>query len=77
LHTAVIKWIEIIGEASYHVDRDLKQLHAEIEWKKIEGMRHVLVHEYFGVDLQMVWNVVRNFVGKLKIDVENIIKEFE
>ena len=77
LHTAVLKWVEIIGESSYYIDRTLKSLHGEVEWRKIEGMRHVLVHEYFGVDIQMVWNVVQNFIPKLKIDIENILKEFE
>lgn len=76
LHTAVVKWIEIIGESCYHIDRKLKSLHPEIEWRKIEGMRHVLVHEYFGIDIQMVWNVVQNFIGKLKADIENILKGF-
>jgi uncharacterized protein with HEPN domain len=77
LHTAVIKWIEIIGEACCHLDRKLKSSHVEIEWRKIEGMRHVLVHEYFGIDIQMVWNVVENFIPQLKKDIENILKAFE
>ena len=77
LHTAVLKWVEIIGESSYHIHEDLQSLHNEVEWKKIEGMRHVLVHEYFGVDIRMVWNVVQSFIGKLKVDIENILKEFE
>ena len=72
-----MKWVEIIGESCYHIDRKLKSLHVEVEWKKIEGMRHVLVHEYFGVDIQMIWNVVQNFIAKLKIDIEIILKEFE
>ena len=51
LHTAIQKWIEIIGEACYQISRDYKTKHPNIEWEKIQGLRHILVHEYFGVDL--------------------------
>lgn len=60
LHTAVVKWVEIIGESCYHITGALKSQYQEVEWRKIEGMRHVLVHEYFGIDITMVWNVVTN-----------------
>jgi uncharacterized protein with HEPN domain len=66
-----------VGEACYHLSSSLKDLHPEVEWKKIEGMRHVLVHEYFGIDIQMVWKVVKNYISTLKTDVEQILKEFE
>ena len=57
LHTAVVKWEEIIGEASAHLTSELKENHTEIDWRRIQGMRHVLVHEYFGIDIVAVWKV--------------------
>jgi len=72
LHTAVVKWIEIVGEACYKVTRGLKSKHPQIEWRKIEGLRHVLVHEYFGIDMQIVWVVVNDYLPTLKREVIKI-----
>lgn len=77
LHTAVLKWVEIIGEASYHISKDYKSIHDNIEWKKIEGMRHVLVHEYFGIDLVRVWEVATIYVPELQLKVNELYNNFE
>jgi uncharacterized protein with HEPN domain len=75
LHTAVIKWIEIIGEACIKISPILKIQHTQIEWKKIEGLRHVLVHEYFGIDLERVWIVVLDYLPTLKKEITILLKE--
>jgi uncharacterized protein with HEPN domain len=77
LHTAILKWLENIGEACYKLTRGFKSQHLEINWRLIEGLRHILVHEYFGIDLIRIWSVVINDLPALKMNVENLLKEFE
>jgi uncharacterized protein with HEPN domain len=52
---AVVRNFEIIGEAAGRLPKDFTTLHLEIEWKKIVGLRNRIVHEYFGVDQQIIW----------------------
>jgi uncharacterized protein with HEPN domain len=54
---ASIKQIEIIGEAANYITPNTKALFTNSEWKQIAGMRHILIHEYFGVDPNLVWQV--------------------
>jgi len=56
LQSAVIRKFEIIGEAAKRVSDDFKKESEDIEWRKISGMRDVLIHDYFGIDLKGVWN---------------------
>ncbi|SMO54690.1 HepT-like ribonuclease domain-containing protein [Solitalea koreensis] len=70
---ASIKQIEIIGEAANLISEDSKNKFTEIEWRQIIGMRHVLVHEYFGVDNGLVWQIIINDIPALKAKIENII----
>lgn len=57
---AVVRNLEIIGEAARRLPDDFKIEHTEIEWVKIVGLRHRIVHEYFGVDLDIVWQILKN-----------------
>ncbi len=66
LQDAVIRRIEIIGEAAKNLPDDVKKKHTDIEWKKIAGMRDVLIHEYFGIDLELTWEVVKRDIPVLK-----------
>ena len=72
---AVIRNLEIIGEAAKTVPEEVKTLHPEIEWRKIAGLRDVLIHEYSGVDLRIVWDVVANKLPGLKSSIEPLLKE--
>lgn len=63
---ATRKAIEIIGEAAKKIPVSFKNRHKEIPWKEIAGMRDVLVHEYFGVDLDVVWKTVQQDIPALK-----------
>jgi len=56
---ATVKQIEIIGEACNHITAELKQLHSEIQWKPITGFRNISIHEYFGVNFHIVWEIAR------------------
>lgn len=55
---AVARNLEIIGEAANRLPEDFKEKHSEIEWQKIVGLRHRIVHEYFGIDLEIIWQIV-------------------
>jgi uncharacterized protein with HEPN domain len=69
---ASIKQIEIVGEAANYITPETKQLFSDIEWKQIIGMRHILIHEYFGVDANLVWQVIVNDIPALKASIQNI-----
>ncbi len=75
MNTAVVKWFEIIGESSTKLTKDFKAENSTVEWAKIEGLRHVLVHEYFGIDLQRVWILYTDFIPELKNNIENFLKD--
>ena len=70
---ACIKHLEIIGEASNHVSEETKLKFSDIEWSQIVGMRNVFVHEYFGVDSSIVWEIIKNDLPELKLKVEEIL----
>jgi len=55
----VVRNLEIIGEAVKKLPEELKRLHPEIEWRKIAGLRDILAHEYFGIDVEIIWDVVK------------------
>lgn len=67
LQDAVIRRIEIIGEAAKHVPNEIRELYPSIPWKNVSGMRDKLVHEYFGVDLELTWQVVKKDLAPLKL----------
>ena len=72
LRIAVVKWLEIIGEAANHLTDGTKSNYDEIEWQKIIGLRHLVVHEYFGINYQVIWNTATLFLGDLKIKIKRI-----
>lgn len=65
IQDAVARNLEIIGEAVKHVSEDLRRRHPDVPWKQIAGMRDELIHEYFGTDPQIVWNVIEQHVPML------------
>jgi len=69
---ASIKQIEIIGEAANYITPETKALFSDIAWKQIVGMRHILIHEYFGVDANLVWQVILNDIPTLKVAAKKI-----
>lgn len=74
---ACIKQMEIIGEASNHVTDETKEKFSSIEWSQIIGMRNVFVHEYFGIDISLVWEIIKNDLPELKKKLIAIINSTE
>lgn len=72
---AVVRNIEIIGEASKHLPDDIKGLDSQIPWKAIAGMRDKLVHDYFGVDKRFVWNTVKEDIPFLNDKIVNLLDQ--
>lgn len=70
---ACIKQMEIIGEAGNHISDEIKSKFTTVEWSQIIGMRNVFVHEYFGVDLNLVWEIIKNDLPDLKEKIEKIL----
>ena len=72
---AVIRNFEIIGEASNRIDDDFKLRNPKIEWRRIRGFRNRIVHDYFGIDYEIVWEIVENYIEELMYSLEEIIEE--
>lgn len=71
---AVFKNFETIGEAAHKVSKSTKEQFAEVEWRKIEGLRHKLVHDYYEIDLEIVWNTKDKRLPQLYKSMNKIIK---
>ena len=74
---ACIKQMEIIGEASNYISEDIKSKISTIEWDQIVGMRNIFVHEYFGVDSSIVWEIIKGDLPDLKEKVIEILDSLE
>jgi len=72
IQDATIRRIEIIGEAAKNVPQPFRKEYGDIPWKDVAGMRDVLIHAYFGVKLDKVWNVVKNDLPLLKKQIQEI-----
>lgn len=72
---AVVRNLEVIGEAVKNVSVDLRTRHPDVPWRRIAGMRDKMIHEYFGVDLRLVWEVVERELPELGRRIETILNE--
>ncbi|MEM2918889.1 MAG: DUF86 domain-containing protein [Candidatus Altiarchaeota archaeon] len=74
---AIIRNLEIIGEAAKNVPKDIKKKYGEIPWKEMAGMRDKLIHEYHGVDLEIIWKVVVERLPTIRPFFEKIAEEMK
>lgn len=77
IQTWVVHHLQIIGEAVRALPDEFRQAHPQIPWKQIVGMRHILVHNYFGIDTTIVWSVIESDLPDLKVKVEVMLGELD
>lgn len=75
IQDAVIRNFEVIGEAAKRVSDEFKPGHPDVPWRRVAGFRDVLIHDYMGVDLNEVWNIVERDLSNLKREIEAILQE--
>ena len=74
LKRAFVRSVEVIGEASKKLPENIKAMQPEIEWRKVSGMRDRLIHDYFGVDYTIVWDVASNKLPDLREKLHDLLK---
>jgi len=74
---AVIRSLEIMGEAAKKIPDDLRRKYSKIPWKEMAGIRDKLIHEYHGVDLEIIWKVVKEELPPVKPNILKMLKELE
>ena len=77
IHSAVNRQLEIIGEAVKNIPITYKQKYTSVPWKEIAGTRDKLIHQYFGVDLNFIYDIIVKHIPKLKKEMKKILKEEE
>jgi len=70
---AVVRNLEIIGEASRQLPEAYRDAHADIPWHNMAGLRNRIVHDYIGIDLQMLWHIIQNEIPPLKSNIQSLL----
>ena len=74
-HDAVLRSFQVIGEAANNLDEELINYQTDIEWEKVIGMRNFIIHEYFGVDLKIVWTTIKEDLPAFKENIEKLLQK--
>lgn len=74
---AIIRRLEIIGEAVKNLSDEFKETHPETVWNKAMGIRNILIHHYFGIDLEIVWDTVTKSLPEFKKQIESLVQKEE
>jgi len=75
LRRAFVRSLEVIGEATKNIPAELRQKYSYVEWRAMAGMRDRLIHRYFGIDYDLVWDVVTNKVPMLHQEIRQVIRD--
>ena len=73
LQSHIYRHVVIVDEAAWRLSKPLKDQNPHVPWKQIEGMRHILVHDYFKVDWDIIFTTAKNFLPKLKPQIQTIL----
>jgi len=73
----VVRNLEVIGEAVKNIPASFRKKYPSIEWRKIAGLRDILIHEYFGIDYEILWDIVKNKIPELENQMKEIIEEVQ
>jgi uncharacterized protein with HEPN domain len=74
---AVIRNLEIVGEAARNVPDDIRSKHPQIEWRRVVALRNILIHRYFGVDTEVIWDIIQNKLPVLENQTKSILEEID
>ena len=77
LKRSFVRALEVIGEAAKNIPDEFREKHQKIRWKDMAGLRDVLIHRYFGINYNMVWDIVKNQVPGLKSNIQETLMEIE
>ena len=75
IQDAVVRNLEITGEAVKNIPNNVKSRNPNVEWKKIAGLRDILIHAYFGIDTDIVWDIIKNKLPELKIEILELLTD--
>jgi uncharacterized protein with HEPN domain len=71
---AVLRNLEVIGEAVKRIPDEIRVQHRQVEWKRIAGLRDILIHQYFGIDAEIIWDVVHNKLPELERQIRDVVQ---
>lgn len=74
-HSAIVWKIQVIGEATKNVPRTIRQRYPAVPWKEMAGMRDRIAHSYFGIDYEIVWNVIKDRLPEIKPQIQSILND--
>ena len=77
MRNACIRQLEIIGEACGKISEKIRGENSGVAWKSIVGLRNILIHQYFGVDIQVIWDIIQSDIPDLEIQIRKILKEVD
>lgn len=75
IQDAVLRNLQMLAESTQRISDSLKATHSHIEWKSISGFRNILVHNYLGVDVERIWEIVEHNLPELKVEIETMLQE--
>jgi uncharacterized protein with HEPN domain len=74
IQTWIVYHLQIVGEAARAISKDFKADHLEVPWREIGDLRNLTIHEYFHIDLEIIWDIVQNDIPPLKRQIETILR---